>query len=30
VATESSACVNVPDVGWKWVPSSSTCNKSLK
>jgi len=22
VATENSTCVNVPDVDWKWVPSS--------
>jgi len=26
VATESSVCVNVHDVGWKWVPSSRSCN----
>jgi len=26
VATENSVCVNVPDVGWKWVPSSRSCN----
>jgi len=26
VATESSVCMNVADVGWKWVPSSRSCN----